>query len=145
MHNHPACRHMNIIKDYSVEELAAFHGHLGPYIIIGYRIGKYVRKALCDDPFQLTAKVYCSGNPPESCLADGVQLGSGCTLGKRNIEVIAGEDLKCEFFMNGKGILAIPKPFTPPARDENYSLGIEELALSLYEMKDIDLFDIEEI
>jgi formylmethanofuran dehydrogenase subunit E len=37
--------------------------------------------------FGVSAAVHSPLEPPRSCLIDGVQIGSGCTLGKRNIEI----------------------------------------------------------
>ena len=101
---HDHCQYMEISREYSVSDLARFHGHLGPFIVLGYRIGKSALKELGLDPFSLTAQVYCSGVTPQSCLADGVQLGSGCTLGKGNIEVIKSETISCLFAKDEKKI-----------------------------------------
>ena len=84
---HARCRYSHIQREFTIEDLAAFHGHLGPFLVIGYRMGRYARTTLCHDPFALSARVYCSGTTPETCIADGLQMGSGCTLGKRNIDV----------------------------------------------------------
>ena len=68
--------------------LRAFHGHLGPYVVLGYRMGRLaLEKTNSDGHFDLSAEVYSTLEPPPSCLIDGVQLGSGCTLGKRNITI----------------------------------------------------------
>ena len=65
-----------------------FHGHLGPYVVLGYRAGLLGRERLKSPGyFELRARVESPLKPPASCFIDGVQLGSGCTLGKRNIEV----------------------------------------------------------
>jgi len=141
-HTHSHCKYYNITNDFSVAELAAFHGHLGPYIVLGYRIGKYVRGSFCDDPFQMKAEVYCSGTPPQSCLADGVQLGSGCTLGKRNIEIVPSETINCVFNADGKRVTITPRPFTLPARDTNYEAAIEAVAEEMYYRQDAELFDV---
>jgi len=72
------------------EFLKAFHGHLGPYVVLGYRMGRLaLEESGSQGHFDISAKVYTNLTPPPSCLIDGVQLGSGCTLGKRNIEVHA--------------------------------------------------------
>ncbi len=91
-----------------------FHGHLGPFIVIGYRIGTYVRDNFCDNSFDLSARIYCAGKPPQSCLADGVQLVSGCTLRKQNIEIIESPDLAVEFEREGEILRIMPHPFTIP-------------------------------
>ena len=70
------------------ELLKSFHGHLGPYVVLGYRMGMLALESLdSKGHFGLSAEVHSILQPPQSCLIDGVQLGSGCTLGKRNIDV----------------------------------------------------------
>jgi formylmethanofuran dehydrogenase subunit E len=67
--------------------LKRFLGHLGPYVVIGYRMGRLAR-----DRFEgkMTAVVFTGRHPPMSCLIDGVQFTTGCTLGKNNIVVREG-------------------------------------------------------
>ena len=68
--------------------LRAFHGHLGPYVVIGYRMGRLALTELrSEGHFGISAEVHSPLEPPSSCLIDGVQIGSGCTVGKRNIQV----------------------------------------------------------
>lgn len=65
-----------------------FHGHLGPYVVLGYRMGRYALELTgSEGHFDIAAEVHSPLEPPRSCFIDGVQLGSGCTLGKGNIEV----------------------------------------------------------
>jgi formylmethanofuran dehydrogenase subunit E len=137
------CKYTGIEKDYSIEDLAAFHGHLGPFIVLGYRMGKYAKQHFCRDPFQMNATVYCSGIPPESCLADGIQIGSGCTLGKRNIAIVACNEIKCEFMSNGKKLSLRSRPIKFPSEgDGPHGKLIEELAETMYNMPDFELFSI---
>jgi formylmethanofuran dehydrogenase subunit E len=141
-HTNSHCKYYNITHDFSVAELAAFHGHLGPYIVLGYRIGKYVRENFSDDPFRMKAEVHCAGVPPESCLADGVQLGSGCTLGKRNIEIIPSKSISCIFESEGRRIVLTPRPFPEPEKDIDPEAAIEAVAEDMYYLPDADLFDL---
>lgn len=68
--------------------LKTFHGHLGPYVVLGYRMGRLaLEKTGSKGHFDITVEVATILEPPPSCLLDGLQLGCGCTLGKRNIEV----------------------------------------------------------
>ena len=143
---HDHCQYMEIPREYSVSDLARFHGHLGPFIVLGYRIGKQALKEMGSDPFSIKAEVYCSGVTPQSCLADGVQLGSGCTLGKGNIEVIKSEHVSCTFCAGEKKIRIIPKPLkTLNQNDSDYELAIERYAESLYHLKDEDLFQVDSL
>jgi formylmethanofuran dehydrogenase subunit E len=141
-HTHAGCKYYNLSRDCSLADLAAFHGHLGPYIVLGYRIGRYVRDNFCDDPFRMKALVYCSGTPPQSCLVDGVQLGSGCTLGKRSIEIIPSDTLRCDFEVEGRRLSIRPRPIQVPERDEHYDAAIESIAERMYALPDEDLFEI---
>ncbi|WP_342679344.1 formylmethanofuran dehydrogenase subunit E family protein [Methanofollis sp. UBA420] len=141
MHRHNGCQYLNLEKNFTVTDLAAFHGHLGPYIVIGYRIGKYARENVCNNPFELQARVYCAGTPPESCLADGVQLGSGCTLGKRNIKIIESDQVAVEFETDGRTVRIVPRPFDLPKADgDDYEALIEAFAEEMYYLDDAELF-----
>ncbi len=141
-HKASGCKYTGIDRDYSIEDLAAFHGHLGPFIVLGYRMGRYVRQNFCSDPFQMTAIVFCKGVPPQSCLADGIQIGSGCTLGKRNIDIVASDDIRCQFSFEERKMILTPMPISfPPSGGDDYSLLIEKLAEDMYNMPDASLFD----
>jgi formylmethanofuran dehydrogenase subunit E len=141
MHRHNGCQYLNLERDLTVTDLAVFHGHLGPYIVIGYRIGKYASEHVCNNPFDLRARVYCAGTPPQSCLADGVQLGSGCTLGKRNIEIIESDQVAVEFETDGRTVRIVPRPFDLPDGDgEDYEARIEAFAEEMYYLDDAELF-----
>ncbi|MBP2134376.1 formylmethanofuran dehydrogenase subunit E [Methanomicrobium sp. W14] len=140
---HPHCKYMELPKDYSVEDLARFHGHLGPNIVLGYMMGKYASDNLCCDPFSLKAKVFCPKKTPESCIVDGVQLGSGCTLGKGNIEIVEQSEIECEFIANSKILWIKPKNMPPlPENDGDYEVKIEKYAEELYRMNPDFLFEI---
>ncbi len=68
-----------------LEQLKRFHGHLGPYVVIGYRMGLLAREQFPDRIFCMAG----SGTQrPLSCLADGIQFSSSCTLGKGNIRLL---------------------------------------------------------
>ncbi len=83
-------------RDFTHEELLDrlrdFHGHLGPFAMLGYRAGLLaVRELGLPTHFGLSAVVHCPPQPPPSCFVDGVQYSTGCTLGKRNIELVGDE------------------------------------------------------
>ncbi|MCX7597337.1 MAG: formylmethanofuran dehydrogenase subunit E family protein [Armatimonadetes bacterium] len=68
------------------ELLRTFHGHLGPYVVAGYRMGRAALRMLgANKYFRVQAEVWCPETPPPSCALDGIQLSTGCTLGKQNI------------------------------------------------------------
>ena len=83
--------------DETLKQIESFHGHLGPYAVIGYRMGMIANEKLGIDPFCKKAKVYTRTTPPVSCIIDGIQLSSNCTLGKGRISVEDENLAKAEF------------------------------------------------
>ena len=65
-------------------------------------MGQIANKELGDDPFCKNAIVFTGKSPPVSCIVDGVQLSSGCTLGKGNI-IVKDEKLAKTEFSNKDG------------------------------------------
>lgn len=89
----------------TLEEAARFHGHLGPFLLLGYLAGSVaVRELRPEDPRDLRARVVVPLKTPYSCIIDGVQASSGCTLGKGNIEVVDGDDFTVEFTYRGRSL-----------------------------------------
>jgi len=85
-----------------LKHLETFHGHLGPYAVIGYRMGIIANERLGADPFDKQVQVKTGTTPPLSCIIDGIQYSSGCTLGKGNISVEADND-PTAIFKNKQG------------------------------------------
>lgn len=100
-------------------------------------MGRYALQKLGDNPFAIKASVYCSGTTPQSCLADGVQLGSGCTLGKGNIEIVKSDTVFSEF-VSDKISPTYPAPLQQISQDNpDYELEeIEKYAAHLYTLPD---------
>ena len=76
-------------------QVVQLHGHLGPWVVAGARLGMAGARAV-DAKNHFDVEVVCAGpfkKPPQSCFLDGMQLGSGATLGKRTIEVVEAEQL----------------------------------------------------
>jgi hypothetical protein len=89
-----------------LQRMYEFHGHLGPYIVLGFRAGMLAREML-ESPgyFDLDAKAVCPLKTPTSCFLDGIQMGSGCTLGKCNLSVTDGPSIACRFTSKkGRGV-----------------------------------------
>ena len=71
-----------------IERGTHLHGHLGPFLIAGIRMGLLALELLDSRGyFGIQAESQTGKITPLSCLTDGVQIGSGCTLGKGNIRV----------------------------------------------------------
>ena len=84
----------------TLKRLEQFHGHLGPYAVIGYRMGLIANEKLGKDPFSKKAVVYTGTTPPISCIVDGIQMSSGCTTGKGNL-FVKNESIPKAVFSSG--------------------------------------------
>ena len=79
----------------SLKEAIKFHGHLGPYLILGLLAGELALKKLkIKKYFRLEVKVWGATKKPKSCLIDGLQLSTGATYGKGNIVRLNGTVIK---------------------------------------------------
>ena len=85
-------------KTVSLKQAVDFHGHLGPYLVLGLLMGEYALKKIKANPhFGLEIKVWGAKDKPKSCLIDGLQLSTGCTYGKGNIAQYDGKVIKVSF------------------------------------------------
>lgn len=73
---------------------------LGSYVVLGYRMGKYAKSRLTKVDHII---VQIDQRPPVSCILDGLQLATGCTLGKNKIKLIRNKKiLKAVFYSKSK-------------------------------------------
>ena len=125
-----------------------FHGHLGPYLVLGIRMGLLANKILKPNGLHdLSATVYTGQSPPESCLLDGIQLTSGCTIGNGNLRVKNAFQLRARFRKGNRSLLL--KPTGATARLLHSVSGrseheIEALAVSLGEIPERSLFVVKQ-
>ena len=97
-------------KTVNLEELIErgthLHGHLGPFLVTGIRLGLLALDLLGSPGyFGIRAESDAGSVTPLSCLNDGVQIGSGCTAGKGNLTVVDGGRPRVRFRSDeGKGI-----------------------------------------
>lgn len=86
----------------TLKEAIKFHGHLGPYLMLGILAGESgLKKLKCKKYFGLEIKVWGANKKPKSCLIDGLQLSTGATYGKGNIKKLNGSLIKIEFLKRG--------------------------------------------
>ena len=86
-------------KRISLKRAIDFHGHLGPYLILGILAGEWaIKKFRCRKYFDLHVKVWGVNKKPRSCLIDGLQLSTGATYGKGNIEKFNSSGIKIDFY-----------------------------------------------
>ena len=70
-----------------------FHGHLGPAVIAGARMGMIGLRAV-EAKGYFDVEVTCEGplaKPPQACFLDGVQVATGATMGKRTLHWVEAD------------------------------------------------------
>jgi formylmethanofuran dehydrogenase subunit E len=82
-----------------IDRAADFHGHLGPFLVVGVRMGLAGVEALGGDAryehLSITASLpLCV---PFSCIADGIQVSTRCTVGNRKLTLRDCEEIQAEF------------------------------------------------
>ncbi|NIM91909.1 MAG: hypothetical protein GTO17_13290 [Candidatus Aminicenantes bacterium] len=128
-----------------LQRAVEFHGHLGPNLDLGLRAGLYANQVLGRDPMKTEAFIQTKTTPPESCFADGVQLSTGCTFGKRNIALQQGEGLLVAFKKNSQELALklkkekIEEMNSLPSDEKAW----EDLAEDLYQRKIEKIFQID--
>jgi formylmethanofuran dehydrogenase subunit E len=70
-------------------------------------MGLLANETLGRDPMGTTAIVAVEPRPPKSCLVDGVQFTTGCTMGKGNIEIARATGPISVVFKKGESALKI--------------------------------------
>jgi len=77
------------LNDDFLKNAVNFHGHLGPFLILGLKMGEFAKNYIQPVDYKdISASILIEPlETPLSCILDGIQIASGCTIGKRNIEV----------------------------------------------------------
>lgn len=130
------------------EDIERFHGHLGPNVLMGVRMGEHAcGVAGIPRYFGLTVVVECPDGPPPTCLIDGLQISCGATMGKENISHKTAERVQVTFKDNatGKTVVYRPKDSTREMIKKWASdkVRLHDQSMYIYEMKPEDLFEIE--
>jgi len=100
-----------------VREAVDFHGHLGPFLVIGVRmglIGLRELKTTRGDP-KLQATTLLKREVPFSCTIDGIQVTTQCTVGNGKLKLkTKQETVSAEFKLNRERQVTVtlkPKKF----------------------------------
>ncbi len=132
-----------------LNEAVKFHGHLGPYLVLGILAGELaLRKMRAKKYFGFEIKVWGANKKPKSCLIDGLQLSTGATYGKGNIHKLDGRKIKIEFCNsnnNKKFILRFKESLIQRLKETKTHRDSELLAKKLYKANYAKLFSLETV
>jgi formylmethanofuran dehydrogenase subunit E len=113
--------------------------------VVGYRMGEVANRFLGADAFAKTAVALTGGKPPRSCMIDGIQLSSGCTIGKGTIGVIDQGEI-ASIFLSKADDRQVKISLRADRLGEISSTpheDLEQLAQRLYSLTDDELFEID--
>jgi formylmethanofuran dehydrogenase subunit E len=131
-------------KKITLNEAISFHGHLGPYLVLGLLAGEFALKKLkAKKYFEVNVIVWGANKKPKSCLIDGLQLSTGATYGKGNIKKINAPSIKMQVFNknNGKKItLKLKKTIAQEIEKAKSHIDSETLAKKLFKKEVRELY-----
>lgn len=127
-----------------IEKAAEFHGHLGPFLVLGVRMGIFALRGLGSSGYEgIFALVKTGDTPSLSCILDGIQISTGCTMGKGNINTIPLGRAEADFSAGDETVtVRVKSPILDEIKRwrECYST-LEEVARSISTRSDEELFE----
>jgi formylmethanofuran dehydrogenase subunit E len=134
-----------------IEKAAEFHGHLGPFLVIGVKMGKTVKRILnpnTGDKSELEATAKIPLLTPISCIIDGIQAITHCTVGNQKLKIENSQkeiavDFKLQHSNRKLKVLVNPKIVEKLMNRISEAASNEELAWEIARMPESQLFTIE--
>ena len=127
------------------------HGHLGPFLVIGVRMGRIAHRVLnlnAEENIKLRAVVKTPLRTPFSCIIDGVQVTTKCTVGNRKLRVEdSEEEMEARFVRQDpeKTLKICVNPNVTKVLMNRISEGVpvDKLAREIAHMSESQLFTVE--
>jgi formylmethanofuran dehydrogenase subunit E len=134
-----------------ISKAADFHGHLGPFLVIGVRMGSLAKRILNVNAGESNKLRVIARLPlltPFSCILDGVQATTQCTVGNRKLRIENSQEKVIVNFEQQDSDKALSIHVNPKILEElenRYSKGAsnEELAWEIVSMPQSKLFIME--
>jgi formylmethanofuran dehydrogenase subunit E len=132
-----------------IEYARKLHGHVGPFLVIGLKMGAAAKKALNvfdSECALLRAEVAVPLHPPFSCLLDGIQVSTTCTIGNQRLKIKNSKAIQATFTSekNAKTAkITLTQHFREQLEQKQKQDKLDEaFALELAEMPENQLFNI---
>ena len=93
-----------MLTEENVGQAVEFHGHLGPFLVIGVRMGLVGLEKLDAQPKDghLSVVALQPLRVPFSCVIDGLQVVTRCTVGNQKLTVKDSDKIQAEFRRSGE-------------------------------------------
>lgn len=120
-----------------------FHSHLGPYLVVGLKMGQVIARRLGQEPFSITITSFTGMKPPLSCVVDGLQLATPCTVGNGGIVIRESGQLRVLAARGPREIeISLKQTIHEEIRAAEGTDQLEELALRLWKLEEMELLDV---
>jgi len=135
------------------DEIKHMHGHVGPWNVLGWRIGQAALREL-DTKWgwhELDVICYVPIKTPYSCMADGLAIGTGNSIGRLDLrlaEVVSMDLIQvCIHRKDGTGPVLLIKPLREYLRhiDAPKPEDLEKLSRECSTMKEDYVFEIQRV
>jgi len=128
--------------DDMIERGIKLHGHAGPYLNLGIKMGLLALKNLkAKGYFDLSVEAELEYRRPMSCFVDGLQISTGCTMGKGNIKVKNQTgNINALFKTEDKNLRIFLKPEIVKSLDFEKE-SCEDLSQKVLDIPNAELFD----
>jgi len=133
-----------------IKKAADFHGHLGPFLVIGVRMGTLTKKILnvnAGEGSKLRVTAWLPLLTPFSCIIDGIQATTQCTIGNQKLKMENSTKIIVYFEQKNshKALRIHVNPKIIKELKNRYSEGAsnEELAREIASIPESQLFVIE--
>lgn len=81
-----------------IEKAESFHGHLGPFLVIGVRMGQVgLNRLRVAEAKSIRITASLPLHVPFSCILDGLQIATKCTVGNRKLSLVDSAKIEAEF------------------------------------------------
>ncbi len=135
----------------AIHDAENLHGHLGPFLVIGVRMGRMAKQVLGVDTSRndgLRAHVSVPFSTPFSCIIDGIQVTTKCTIGNQKLKVRNSEKEIAAHFERKNPSRALRIRLKPKIAEgvlDRISKGssVEELAREVARLPESELFMVE--
>ena len=135
----------------AIKNAEKLHGHLGPFLVIGVRIGIIAKRILnfsIEGNSKLQAEAKIPLLTPFSCILDGIQATTSCTIGNQKLRI---ENSKKEIAVHFKlqnsertlKVLVNPKMIEKLLNRISEDDPNEKLAWEIARMPESQLFTVE--
>ena len=135
-----------------IDKAVDFHGHLGPFLVIGVRMAVIGLRELglkSNNEENLRVTAYLKYSVPISCIVDGLQVTTKCTIGNQKLKLIDSSDIAAKFALpKQKEVTVAVNPAIYDKlkgqllSEKNSPEEVEHLARLIASMPEEDLFII---